>query len=100
MTESLEKCPMYEQGKAAERRYFGKTIIACLVKPSVCPFNNSEEVKYGGETIINICKSGGLVEMTYEHPIYTLRARRAPRFFVDKDAKLPPEIILKSENQL
>ena len=84
---------MYEKGNAAERKYFGKTIVACIIKPEHCPFGNSEEIRYGGETIGIMCKSEGLVEMIDKHPVYNLTMRKAPRFFIDKKIKLAPELL-------
>lgn len=80
---------MYEQGNAAERKYFGKTIVACIIKPENCPFRNSENIMYGGERIGIMCKSNGLVEMIDKHPVYQLTMRKAPRFGVDKKIRLP-----------
>lgn len=84
---------MYKQGNAAKRHYFGKEIIACRVTPENCPFGNSEEIRYGGETIGIMCKAEGLVEMIDKHPVYNLTMRKAPRFFIDKKIKLPLELI-------
>lgn len=84
---------MYKQGNAAEREYFGKTIVACIIKPDRCPFRNSEDIVFGGETIGTMCKSQGLVEMVDKHPVYTLTMRKAPKFFMDKGAKLAPKLI-------
>lgn len=84
---------MYEQGNAGKRQYFGKTIVACIIKPENCPFLNAEEIRYGGETIGIMCKSEGLVEMVDKHPLYTLTMRKDPKFFIDKKIKLVPELI-------
>lgn len=89
----MEKCPMYEKGNAAERQYFGKTIVACIIKPENCPFENSENINYGGERIGIMCKSKGLVEMVDKHPLYTLTMRKDPRFGIDKKIKLVPKLI-------
>jgi DNA modification methylase len=89
----LEKCLMYQKGNAAERKYFGKTIVACIIKSENCPFRNAEEIRYGGEIIGIMCKSGGLVEMIDKHPVYTLTMRKDPKFFIDKKIGLVPELL-------
>ena len=89
----MEECPMYKQGNAAKRYFFGKEIVACIIKPESCPFRNSEEIRYGGETIGIMCKSEGLVEMIDKHPVYTLTMRKDPKFFIDKKITLPIELI-------
>jgi hypothetical protein len=89
----MEKCPMYEQGNAAERQYFGKIIVACIIKPENCPFVNAAEIRYGGETIGIMCKSGGLIEMIDKHPVYNLTMRKDPKFIIDKKIKLTAKLI-------
>ena len=89
----MEKCPMFEQGNAGERTYFGKTIVACIIKPENCPFGNSENIMYGGERIGIMCKSNGLVEMIDKHPKYNVTMRKSPRFGIDKKIKLPIQLI-------
>lgn len=84
---------MLNEKKAAEREYFGKKIIVCLIKPEDCPFGNSKEIKYGGEILGNICKTKGLVEMVDKHPEYNLTFRKSPKFYIEKGAELPAELI-------
>jgi hypothetical protein len=92
----MEKCPVYEQGDAGKRHYFGKEVVACRVDPKNCPLENSENIKYGGEIIGTMCKSKGLIEDYWKHPSINLRIKienKELEFKINKRRKLPLEAL-------
>jgi hypothetical protein len=92
----METCPVYEQGNAAKRFYFGKEMVACRVDPEYCPLKNSQNIEYGGEIIGTICKSYGLIENFWQHPSFTLRVKidnTKLEFKVNQKRELPPELL-------
>jgi hypothetical protein len=92
----MEECPVYKEGNAAKRHYFGKELVACRVNPEDCPLKNSQNIEYGGEVIGTFCKSDGLIEDSWKHPTFTLRVKidnTKLEFKVNQKRKLPPELL-------
>ena len=75
----MEKCQLYNQGKAKERKYFQNKMVFCSISEENCPYKKAINFTLLEESVGTICTSSGLVEKIDENA----------KFDLTKESKIP-----------